>query len=452
MKLRTRLNLVVAGLSAAFVIVLLAAEVKSTRESISEEIEAANRVAAQLLGRLAPIYTREGGPLLLKSFLDQLGRVRANDITLYGPGREVLYRSPPATYKAGREAPEWFARLLTPQTTTQTFALPGGSQLVVEADASRAVLDGWDSFVWLLIVAAIMLAIVNGLVFWSIGRVLKPFPIIVDGLSRIQRGDLGFRLPPLPGDEARVIGEAFNSMAQAVEEKVQAERKAREAENRLAERRELALLVEQRVEEERRLIAHELHDEFSQSVTAIRSLAMAIAAQSGAHDPATADTARLIAEEAGRLYDAMHGLIPRLAPLSLDTLSLAETLENLVRDWRRRSPAVELTLNHDLLPDVGQSVMLTVYRVVQEGLINALRHAHPSRVDISVRSDTQRIVVTVEDDGVGLPAEWSRPGHFGLRGLAERVENLGGVLSISNREPHGVVLSAEIPLTTTVHS
>src|ERR1700719_2532168 len=105
----------------------------------------------------------------------------------------------------------------------------------------------------------------------------------------------------------------------------------------------MALLVEQRVEEERRLIAHELHDEFGQSVTAIRSLAIAIATQAGVRDPSTAETARLISEEAARLYDAMHGLIPRLMPLSLDTLGLADTLENLARDWPRRHPSIPLT-------------------------------------------------------------------------------------------------------------
>src|SRR6202022_829788 len=105
---------------------------------------------------------------------------------------------------------------------------------------------------------------------------------------------------------------------------------------RLEERRELALLIEQGVEEERRLIAHELHDEFGQSVTAIRSLATAIATQSG--EPAMSEAARLISQEAARLYDAMHGLIPRLAPLSLDTLGLAESLQSLVRDWRAPHP------------------------------------------------------------------------------------------------------------------
>ena len=54
------------------------------------------------------------------------------------------------------------------------------------------------------------------------------------------------------------------------------------------------------------------------------------------------EAARLISDEAARLYDAMHGLIPRLAPLSLDTLGLAATLENLVRDWQRRHPAVNI--------------------------------------------------------------------------------------------------------------
>jgi two-component system sensor histidine kinase UhpB len=58
------------------------------------------------------------------------------------------------------------------------------------------------------------------------------------------------------------------------------------------------------------------------------------------------------------------------------------------------------------------------------------------------------MIVTVTDDGVGLPVaeSWSRPGHFGLRGLTERVEHLGGHLAIRNCTPHGVSLIAEIPL------
>src|ERR1700682_5156208 len=133
MRLRTRLNLVVAGLSAAFVIVLIAAELQSTRSSVREEIEAANRVASQLLGQLAVVYANVGGPDLVLQFLQHLGRVRANEVTLWSPAGEILYRSPPATYKSGREAPEWFAHLLAPQVTKATIRLRGGVQMVVEA-------------------------------------------------------------------------------------------------------------------------------------------------------------------------------------------------------------------------------------------------------------------------------------------------------------------------------
>lgn len=448
MKLRTRLNLVVAGLTAAFVVVLLAAEIQNTRMSVREEIEAANRVASQLLGRLATIYSREGGSDLLRQFLEQLGRVRATDIVLTSPSGDVLYHSPPATYKAGREAPDWFASLLAPRVVRHTFGLPGGSRLIIYADSSRAVLDAWDDVRRLLAVSAVMLIIANSLAFWTVGRALRPFPVIADGLQRIERGDLATRLPPLPGTEARAIGSAFNRMAQAVEDKVQAERKAREAETRLEERRDMALVVEQRIEEERRLIAHELHDEFGQSVTAIRSLAQAIAAQGGQRDPETGAVAKLISDEALRLYDAMHGLIPRLIPLSLDSLGLSESLDGLVKDWQRRNPAVQLTLDQQLTTDLGPSVTLAIYRVVQEGLVNALRHAQATRVAIQLQSDSTRIAATIVDNGIGLPADWSRPGHFGLRGLTDRVEHLGGTLKIANVQPHGVALRAEIPLVT----
>jgi two-component system sensor histidine kinase UhpB len=322
--------------------------------------------------------------------------------------------------------------------------------LVVQAQASRAIVDAWDDITQLLTIAVVMLIVANALAFWSVERALAPFPALAAGLRRIQQGELSFRLPPLPGPEASILGTAFNRMAQGIEDKVAAERKAREAETRLEERREMALIVEQRVEEERRLIAHELHDEFGQSVTAIRSLALAIATQSS--EPNMKDAAKLISDEAARLYDAMHGLIPRLMPVSLDTLGLAETLENLTRDWQRRNPAIALKLQHHLPAELGPSLTLAAYRVVQEGLINALRHSHASEIEINLSGHgarTGELIITVADDGVGLPAVWSRPGHFGLRGLTERVQHLGGQLTIRNHTPRGAILTAVIPLSLT---
>lgn len=446
MKLRTRLNLVVGTLTATFVAVLLTAELQNTRAAVREEIQAANLVASHLLGTLAASYSSDGGLDRVLQFLGETGRVRANEVVVQSAQGTELYKSPPSTYKAGREAPAWFSHLLAPKVAPQTFPLPGGVLLTVQADASRAVLDAWDSATQLAGVALTMLVVVNGLAFWTVGRALAPFPVIADGLERIQRGDLDYRLPPLHGFEARAMGTAFNRMAQAVENSVQAERKARDAEMQLEERREMSRVVEQRIEEERRLIAHELHDEFGQSVTAIRSLAIAIATRSEAHDAETSETARLISDEAARLYDAMHGLIPRLAPLSLDTLGLSETVENHVRDWQRRYPSISIAVQNDLTTDLGPSVTLALYRVVQEGLLNAIRHAQASRVQIELQSDEKRVVVSITDDGIGLPSDCLGPGHFGLRGLAERVANLGGEFHIGSGDPVGVSLTAEIPL------
>jgi two-component system, NarL family, sensor histidine kinase UhpB len=444
MKLRTRLNLVVTGLTAIFVAVLVLDEIRNTRSSIREEIEAANRVAAQVLGRLTVIYAGAGeGPALL-DLVQQLGHVRANEITLRDAEGELLYHSPPATYKAGREAPRWFTRLLAPEPAQERFQLPAGMQLVIDAQPSRSILDAWDDLTRLVIIAAVTLTVVSGLAFWLVERALAPFPVIVNGLERLQRGELTVRLPSLWGAEAHAIGAAFNRMAQAVEDNVRAEREAQEARTRLEERRELAQLVEQSLEEERRLIAHELHDEFGQSVTAIRSLAMAIATQS--QEPGMSEAARLISTEAARLYDAMHGLIPRLAPPSLDSLGLAAALESLIADWQRRHPTPLLSLRHELPADLGGSVTLAAYRVVQEGLVNALRHAEATRVAITVAATAARLLVRVEDDGVGLREQGSLPGRFGLRGLKERVERLGGTLEVRNVDPHGVCLTAEIPL------
>jgi two-component system sensor histidine kinase UhpB len=429
MKLRTRLNLVLTGVTAIFLAVLLADQIRDARYSVREEIEAGNRVAAQVLGNLIRTYAASGGTAAVADMLKDLGHVRANELRLLDPRGQLLYRSPPPVYKAGREAPAWFAHLLAPQPAHQTFTLGDGSQVVIEAQPSRAILDAWDELTRLVAIAVAMLALLGAFAFWLVDRALAPFPVIAQGLKHLERGELAFRLPPLPGPEASAIGAAFNNMART----------------RLEERRELALLIEQSVEEERRLIAHELHDEFGQSVTAIRSLALAIATQST--QPPMSEAAQLISDEAARLYDAMHGLIPRLAPLSLDTLGLADSLESLVRDWQRRHPSPVLSLQHQLPAELGTSVTLAAYRVVQEGLVNALRHAHAAHVNIEVSCGAGQMSVAVSDDGVGLPAQWSRPGHFGLRGLAERLEHLGGKLEVRNREPRGVSLTAHIPLT-----
>lgn len=443
LKLRTHINLIVGCFSAAFVALVVSVELDTTRRAIGEEIAAANIVASQLLGQVAA----QNNTAELREFLATLGRVRANEIALYGVDGAAIYQSPSSVYKAGREAPAWFARMLLPEIPSREFTLQDGSRLTVTANASRAILDGWDDLTKLVGAGVLALGVLNGLVFWLVGRALAPLPVIADGLTRLQRGDLQHRLPALPGYEANIMGKAFNDMASAVQEKVAAERHAREAEANLEERREFAKLVEQRLDEERRMIARELHDEFAQSVTAIRSLAVAISTQVPDTNSPTHEAAQVISSEAGRLYDAMHGLIPRLAPLALDTLGLSETLQGMVDEWRQRNPKLKFSLRQELPAELGHSAALTVYRIVQEALSNAIRHANATNIDVAIESDARRVLVVVRDDGMGLSADWTRPGRFGLRGLRERTAYVHGTFVVANRtERSGVEVRAEIPL------
>jgi two-component system sensor histidine kinase UhpB len=442
-KLRTHVNLIVASLSAAFVILVSWLEFDGTRRAVQEEIAGANIVATNLLKRVADVYAMTGEQQLLM-FLQQLGRVRAHEITLRTADGRPIYRSPPSPYKPGREAPAWFSSRVLPDTPVQVFRLASGAELIVEANASRAVLDGWDKLTDLMIIGGLAFLVLNATVFWLVGRAVAPWPVIVSGLNRIEQGDLQYRLPALKGYEANTIGATFNRMAFSLEEKQLSDRKARDAEERLERRRELDQIVEQRLDEERRLIARELHDEFAQSVTAIRSFAVVIANQHA--DSRTAEVAQLISSEAARLYDAMHGLIPRLAPLTLDTLGLAETIEGFIKQWQGRNPAIQFSFRHDLTMDLGTSITMAIYRVVQEGVINAVRHANASSIEVEVLGSPKNVRVRVVDDGAGLTQDWSRPGHFGLRGLQERLAMLGGLLTVGAHQPHGVELTAEIPL------
>lgn len=447
MSLRLKINLLVLALALLYLAALVVQEVDATRRSVREEMTASNRVASQLLRRLGSIY-EQAGPQAMLSFLSDLGRVRANDITLTDGGGKELYRSPPSTYKQGRSAPQWFEDRVRPVMQRQEFAL-AGTTLVVEADASRAILDGWDELVKLLGFGALAAFTVCGLAMWAVSRTLRPFPTILDGLAKLERGDYGARLPPLPGREAHTIGDAVNRMAAAVEDHVQVRLRAFEAERRLGETREFSRLVAQHTEAERRAIARELHDEMGQSVTAIRSLATALGQRLAPNDAQGGATATLIADEAARLYDAMHGIIPRLTPLTLDSLGLADTVADLVNQTREREPQIELLYEPSELPaSLDPEAALAAYRVAQEALSNALRHGDAERIEITLgtRADG-RLDVSVADDGRGLPDDWRKSGHYGLRGLADRVEALGGTIEIGANGASGVRVRATIPAT-----
>lgn len=442
--LRARLNLIVALVVGLFVAALVAQQVQATRDGVREEMIASNRIATQLLTRVGWVLNL-GGPAAMRSFLLELGRVRANDITLVNADGLELYRSPPATYKAGREAPAWFVRLVAPPPQRQEVAL-GAGRLIVEANASRAILDGWDSLVRLAATAGTALLVLALAVLWAVGRALRPLARVVDGLERLEQGDYAHRLPPLSGGrEVALIGQAVNRLGQSIEATLTERLRTAEARQQLAQSQQWALTIEARLEAERRDIAAELHDEFGQSVTAIRALARALAARLPEADAAGRRSAALIDEEAARLYDAMHGMIPRLTPLTLAPLGLADALADLLASQRTYHPDMTFHLDAPLAQPLPPATALAAYRVVQEALSNAVRHSGGSQVWVAAQVAQGTLHLAVRDDGQGLPATL-RAGAQGLAGLRQRVQALGGRVEVGTGPEGGAQLQAWLPL------
>lgn len=445
MSLRLQLNLLIAALITLFVAIVFAFDVVSTRSSVREEIQASNVVAGQLMANFNWSESADDR-LALVNYLSHLGRVRATEISLRDASGGVVYRSPPSTYKAGRDAPAWYARMVAPDPIRQELHLPVGD-LVIEANASRAVLDGWDDALRLFQFGIVVVIVGNLFVFWLVGRTTRPFRQIARGLKDMQAGAWDTRLPRFVTAEPAAIASAFNQMAQSIQDNLDARREAIEANVRLEQSREFALTIQNRVEEERRQIARELHDETGQSVTAIRSLATSLVRRLQDGDAQARDSAQLIADTAARLYGAMHDLIPRLRPLALDNLGLRDALDEQVGEWRRQHPQVEFTLAFGALPpELGESYALAAFRIVQEAAINALRHGRPTRIDISVSADARDLRLEIRDNGTGLGPDWQKPGHFGVRGMRERARMLGGEVLVDAAPDGGVRVNARLPL------
>ncbi len=249
MSLRLQINLLLAVVIAVFTGAFLAFQLIDTKRSVREETEAANRVATQLLGYFVNTYAQTSTPVVLQQ-LERLGRIRSNEITLRDDAGNEVYHSPPATYKQGRDAPVWYSALVSPPPMKSELRFYD-STLTIEANASRAVLDGYDDTVTLLEFGACVFLVGNILVFWLVRRSTQPFRVIERGLAEVERGAFHTRLPPLAGAEAGQIALAFNRMAAALEENLNARAEAADARLRLEQSRELADVVQSRIEEER---------------------------------------------------------------------------------------------------------------------------------------------------------------------------------------------------------
>jgi two-component system, NarL family, sensor histidine kinase UhpB len=450
MSLRVQINIAITVLMLLFIGTLVVVEADDSRRSVAEEMEASSRITHQLLDRITRI-DQGTDPAWLRAFLVQLGRVRANEIELIAPSGALLYRSPPATYKAGRNAPEWFAKLMFQNTAPQSIALQGAT-LQVTPNPSRAILDAWDNLYRFALISAVFLIVANAAVFWFAGRAVAPLERIAKALARVEHGQLDTRLPLLSGREARQIGEGFNRMAAAMEETMRIREQAERARAQVESGRSLAREIQARMEEERRLLARELHDELGQTVTAIRSITASIG-PSTSSDEATRRI-RMIEELAARLQEGVRGLVPRLRPLALDQLGLAAALRDLIDDYRAHHQGLtfDLIASGDL-ETLSSELAIALYRVVQESLTNVVKHAGAKRCTVRAAVGPSELFLTVEDDGKGASeGELGKAGRFGVRGMRERIESLGGSVAFAVAAIGGLSVQVRLPLAAVVEA
>lgn len=203
-------------------------------------------------------------------------------------------------------------------------------------------------------------------------------------------------------------------------------------------------------EEERRRLARELHDDTTQSLIALAQR-IEMAQKALAKDPALAGPrlAELKEMATGILQD-IRRFTRNLRPTYLEDLGLLPALEMLVRELDQRDDLQATFEATGAIRRLPLDLELTAFRIAQEALNNAARHAQASHVRLEVRFADEGLTIYAEDNGVGFtaperPWELARRGHFGLMGMRERALMLGGHLSIQSSPGKGAKVTAFLP-------
>jgi signal transduction histidine kinase len=337
-----------------------------------------------------------------------------------------------------------------------------------DAFAEEIAIKGWFAFLTPLFL------VVAGLFAWGAARsVRRPLRALTKSAERLAAGDLSqpVPLPPVDtrrDDETGRLARAFETMRVALsasmEEVTQAnatlerrvasrtaelQKLTTELRDRDARRAELVKKLLSAQEDERRRIARELHDETCQTVAA---LAVGLDTVRRAATPEEAGTkledARALAS---RTLDGLHRVIFDLRPSVLDDLGLVSA----VRWWvaRHLTPAgISARLEIEDLDDrLPPTVEIPVFRAIQEALTNALRHSGAKTVLVQMSYENGILAVDVEDDGRGFtPADVATPSEtgqgLGLLGMRERIEILGGTLTLDSSPGAGTHLAFTIPV------
>lgn len=220
-------------------------------------------------------------------------------------------------------------------------------------------------------------------------------------------------------------------------------RRRGEAARLLARNRELTQQLIAVQDRERVALARELHDELAQHCTAIR-IETTYIQRSQTLDQIGA-AARRAAASAELLQAGVRRLLRRLRPADLDELGLVAAMQSLCDDWAARSGVACRFRPQGQLRDCGEAMDTTIYRVAQEALVNVMRHAQATQVEIALVATPGSVVLHVQDDGRGLAANAPAQG-FGLLGATERAAALGGSFETRSAPGCGTQVRMHLPL------
>jgi two-component system sensor histidine kinase UhpB len=438
--LRSRLNLIFASLFAVWLVADAIHDVWQASGRSRAETQSAMRVTKDFVTTTLALSTEAPEPGVVKNLvgsLQHLRHVRA------GIGDPSLASSILSEANKESEAPRWFRALVGAPAETAVIPVAlknGGTEsIVLVADPADEIDEVWDEARENALEGGLMALVAMVVTSFLVGRAVKPLGVAGATLAKLEMGDYTARAERDGPPEIRDLNAKINSLADTLDG-------LNRANDALMER------VFEAHDEERQLIAHELHDEFGPHLFALRASA-AVLAKTVGDQPAARAAASAIEAQVGELQGQNRRILADLRPAALEELGLTEALEALVAHWRRTEPTMTVTLEVDpRVETLSERAGLMAYRFVQEAMTNAFRHAGATRIEASLKFETPiqasslrdpalaGLIIRVADDGRGLQGE-AEPG-MGLVGMRDRVRLMGGSVSIESPQAGGVVVEA----------
>ena len=214
----------------------------------------------------------------------------------------------------------------------------------------------------------------------------------------------------------------------------------------IAARKELEKEVAEVTERERCRLGHELHDTLCQHLTAMSLSLQVLSGKLAEASLPQAKDADQNVELAEQAIELTRNVAKGLFPLELEGEGLASALLELSRTTMQ-SHRVICEARCDALVQVSDSNVAThLYRIAQEAVTNAIKHGHISRIDIELSVANENLILTIMDDGIGLPEELHGNPGLGLRVMAGRAGMIGGSFLAKNRSEGGTIVICRLPL------